>query len=205
MKMEDLALVTSEQFGALFTCWPGAEELCARFRRVAAMQAEWNALDVLDLEDMSVRDKFWLVLRPQFLPPMLLHEFACRCAEWALSLVENPDNRSVEAIRVKRRWMTGDATDDELRAARRAAWSAAEVGSSDVWPAAAAADAAADAADAAADAWWGAAWLTAVHAESAAAWLVEADARWAASFATADDDAWEHEIEILLNLINEWE
>lgn len=109
MKREDLALVTPEQFRDFGPCWLGTEEWCARYERVAAMLAEWNALDVLDLEDMSVREKVWVVLRPQFLPPMLLHEFACRCAEWALSLVENPDERSVEAIRVKRRWMVGEA------------------------------------------------------------------------------------------------
>lgn len=205
MKREDLALVTPEQFRDFESYWPGAEEWCARCERIAAMRAEWNALDVLDLEDMSVREKVWLVLRPQFLPEMLLHEFACRCAEWALSFAENPDARSVEAIRVKRRWMAGESTDIELRAAQRAAWNAAEVGSSDVWPAAAAADAAADAAEAAADAGWGAAWFAAANAESAAAWLVDEDAELVANFTTPDDEVWEHEVEILRDLINEWE
>ena len=125
MKREDLPLVTPEQFRKFKPCWLETEEGCARFRRVAAQRPEWNALDVLDLEDVSARDKLWSVLREEFLPRMLLHEFSCRCAEWALSFVENPDPRSVEAIRVKRLWMTGDATDEELRFAQTAAQSAA--------------------------------------------------------------------------------
>lgn len=125
MKREDLPLVTPAQFRKFKPCWLETREGCARFERIAAVRDEWSALDVLDLEDVSARDRLWSVLREAFLPRMLLHEFACRCAEYALSLVENPDARSVEAIRVKRRWMTGDATDDELRFARMAALSAA--------------------------------------------------------------------------------
>lgn len=197
MKREDLALVTSEQFRDFELYWPGAEEWCARCERVAEMREKWNALDVLDLEDMSVREKVWLVLRPQFLPEMLLHEFACRCAEWALSLVENPDPRSVEAIRVKRRWMAGEATDIELRAAQRAAGNAAEVDSSDVRPAAASARAAARAArDAACAAVCAAAWSAALSAVAAAR-LFAAEAN--------ETSTYEHEVEILRNLINEWE
>ena len=56
---------------------------------------------------------------------MILHEFACRCAEDALALSPNPDPRSVNAIAVKRAWMRGEATDNELAAARAAAWDAA--------------------------------------------------------------------------------
>ena len=51
----------------------------------------------------------------------LLHEFACRCAEDALKLVENPDPRSVAAIEAKRQWVKGEITDDELAAAGVAA------------------------------------------------------------------------------------
>jgi len=54
-----------------------------------------------------------------------LHEFALWCAEQALSLVENPDPRSVEALRVKRLWLDREASDEELEAARAAARSAA--------------------------------------------------------------------------------
>lgn len=66
-----MALVTPEKFRDFESCWPGAEEWCARCERVAGKRAEWNALDVLGLEDMSVREKVWLVLHPQFLVEIL--------------------------------------------------------------------------------------------------------------------------------------
>ena len=128
MKREDLSLVTPEQFKDFGPCWLETREGRARFRRVAAQRAKWNALDVLDLADVDAFDRLWAVLRGEFLPKMLLHEFACRSAEWALSLVENPDARSIEAIQAKRRWMAGDATDGELGLARGSAMAAEEIG-----------------------------------------------------------------------------
>ena len=95
---------------------------------------------------VSVEDRLWAVLREEFIPAAILHEFACRCAEKALELVPNPDPRSVEAIEAKRKWLRGEITDDELAAARDAARAAA-------WAAAWAA-----ARDAARDAVWDAAW-----------------------------------------------
>ena len=56
---------------------------------------------------------------------MILHEFACRVAEQALAKVENPDPRSLEAIRIKRLWVQGKATDDELLTAYEAAYAGA--------------------------------------------------------------------------------
>jgi hypothetical protein len=55
----------------------------------------------------------------------VLHLFACDVAEEALARAGNPDPRSVEAIRVKRAWVDGKATDAQLDAARAAAWAAA--------------------------------------------------------------------------------
>lgn len=184
MKREDLPLVTPEKFKKFGPCWLKTREGCARFERIAAVKDEWSALDVLDLEDVSARDKLCSVLYVAFLPPMLLHEFACRCAEYALSLVENPDARSVEAIRVKRRWMTGDATDDELCSARMEALSVVDEAWGAAW------SAGCSAAWAAARVTRAAAWAAAWSAERAAAWANE----------TA---AYEHEVEILRNLINE--
>ena len=114
---------------------------------------------------------------------MLLHEFACRCAEWALSLVNAQDPRSIEAIRVKRRWMAGEATDDELRVARVAAREA----SSEVT-----AQSAGDGANRA--------------AARAAPRSAARDAAWSAEMTAAEvgeTATYEHEIEILRNLINE--
>ena len=106
-----------------------------------------------------------------------LHLFACWCAERALrrerKAGREPDKRSWEAIRVKRRWLKGKATDEELSTAR----------------ATAARDAAANAArDAARDAAWGAAWDTARDAARDAA----ANAAWAA--ANAEREAQEKKL-----------
>ena len=51
--------------------------------------------------------------------------FACDCAERALTHDTGPDQRSVNAIAVARKFANGEATDDELAAARDAAWAAA--------------------------------------------------------------------------------
>ena len=103
----------------------------------------------LDQDDKSVarsRRVLWMLDATN-----LLHEFACQCAEDSLALVENPDPRSVKAIAVKRAWLRGEATDEDLAAARAAAWAAAGDGAAAwVW--------AGDAAGAAAWAWaWDAA------------------------------------------------
>lgn len=79
----------------------GDDKLCARHRKVLAMADATKTL----------------------------HEFACWCAEQALlrerEAGREPDKRSWTAIGVKRRWLKGEATDEELHAARAAAWDAA--------------------------------------------------------------------------------
>ena len=59
----------------------------------------------------------------------LFHEFACWCAERVLKAERKagrePDPRSWAAIWVKRQWLQGKATDEELAAARAAAGDAA--------------------------------------------------------------------------------
>ena len=118
----------------------------------------------------------------------ILHEFACQCAEDALALVEQPDPRSVAAIKAKRAWLRGEITDKKLAAASAAAWAATDTwayaAACTAWAAAdatapdAAADAARDAALAAAD---GAAWAAAcAAARNAARDAARDDARNAA-------------------------
>ena len=51
--------------------------------------------------------------------------FAVWCAREALSRIDNPDPRSVDACDVAERYANGNATDDELEAASAAAWYAA--------------------------------------------------------------------------------
>ncbi len=51
----------------------------------------------------------------------VLHEFAIWCAEEALKTTGDADPRSLKALEVKRLWLEGKATDEELDAARAAA------------------------------------------------------------------------------------
>ena len=119
--------VTLEEFKRFGPCWLGTPEGRKKLKSIGGRKEAWTALDVLDLpeEEVSLVDKLWAVLRPEFIPEETLHEFACRCAEEALKLVKNPDPRSVAAIEAKRRWMRGEIGDEELAAARAAAWAAA--------------------------------------------------------------------------------
>jgi hypothetical protein len=62
----------------------------------------------------------------------VLHEFTCSVAEQLLTREreagQEPDHRSWNAVDTKRRWLRGEATDDELDAATAAAWAVARAG-----------------------------------------------------------------------------
>ena len=139
--------VTPKQFKEFGPCWLETAAGRQRYARVAAMRDEWSALDVLALDGVSNEDKLWAVLREEFIDAPVLHEYACRCAEYALTFVREPDSRSIAAIEAKRKWLRGEISNDDLTAARDAAARAAAA-----WAANAAANAAAWAANAAANA-----------------------------------------------------
>jgi hypothetical protein len=97
-----------------------------------------------------------------------LHEFACRIAEGVLNNMQ--DERSRNAIAVKRKWVDCNATDDELRAARIALWEDTE---EDAYLDIARANARANAR------------ATARAATANAAWEAARDAAWQAARATS--------------------
>ena len=192
--------VTPEQFKEFGPCWLETAAGRQRYARVAAMRDEWSALDVLALDGVSNEDKLWAVLREEFIDAPVLHEYACRCAEYALTFVREPDSRSIAAIEAKRKWLRGEISNDDLTAAwvaADAAWAAARVAADAAWAAAWAAArvaawaAAWAAADAACDAAWAAAWAARAAARAAA---------WAAA-----DAAREHEVKLLKELLREVE
>ena len=198
--------VTVEQFRNFGPCWLETVEGRGKFARIAAIKNEWTALDVLNLPDVSAQDKFWSVLREEFIEAPILHEFACRCAEYALSFVESPDPRSIAAIEAKRKWLRGEITDAELAAARVAARVAARIAAQDV-ARVAARIAAQDVA-----------WVIARVMAQDAAWAAARNIVWSAAndaaldiacaaWVAASDDAWytarEHELEILRELLEE--
>ena len=163
--------ITYEEFLEFTPCYLHDPEKKALMDSIARRKERWTALDILGLEEIPDEDKLWCVLRKELIDEKKLHEFACVCAERALSRVGNPDSRSIAAIAAKRAWMRGEITDAELAAARDAAWDAER----DAERAAerdAARAAARDAARAAArDAARAAAWAAASDAERA--WQVE--------------------------------
>ena len=93
---------------------------------IAATDKNWpkTPLQICNLSDnVSAVDTLWLLLRPEVISETDLHELACKFAETALQFTN--DLRCREVIEVKRRWLQGKSTDEELEAAE-AAWSAAE-------------------------------------------------------------------------------
>lgn len=104
-----------------------------------------------------------------------LHLFACDEAERALKAANIEDERSWKAIRVKRLWVDGKATDEELDAAREAAWGITGVVASLAAPEAASAVA------------WVAAWNTAWDAASVVAWHTASVVVWDTTWDAANE------------------
>lgn len=190
--------VTVGQFRKFGPCWLETAEGREKLARIAAIRNEWTALDVLNLPDVSAQDKFWSVLREEFIDAPILHEFACRCAEYALSFVESPDPRSIAAIEAKRKWLRGEITDAELDVARVAAHDAA------MYAARIAARVAAQ----------DVAWVIARVIAQDAAWAAARNVVWSAAndaaldiacaaSRAARDAAREHEVEMLRELLME--
>jgi hypothetical protein len=93
------------------------------------LKEDWKGTvdDILELEHVPIKDRFWVVLREECLPGGLLSEFACRCAENVLHLFEKeyPDKKGPrKAIEARRAYMRGEISLDELNKARDAAYDA---------------------------------------------------------------------------------
>jgi hypothetical protein len=90
----------------------------SRVRKAAGGKDRLNALDILTLEIVSSGTRLETVLLEELIDEQVSLEFACLCAERALTLPEAPDPRLAAAIAIKKRWLKGQATDEELAAAR---------------------------------------------------------------------------------------
>ena len=128
---------------------------------------EWVAKYRNLVKDKS--DIIWLLCNKLYMSDRDMRLFAVWCAREALKLVANPDPRSVNACDVAERYANGEATEEELSAARDAAWTA-----SDAW------DAASEAASAASDA------SAAARAASAFALAADHDAAQDAYYTALD-------------------
>jgi hypothetical protein len=166
----------------------GPIELCRR-----GLHASRNPLDALSYRDSPIfvrvelsgeiqeaNDKLCATSRKHLWAvdaTKILHIFACRCAEQAMTDCALTDERSWNAVRVKRAWIDGKATDADLAAASAAASAAA-------WAAASAAESAAER-----------------DAASAAESAAERDAASAAASAAAWAAAWARQNLTLSNML----
>ena len=88
---------------------------------------DWKgtALDILNVDTCPIEDIFWIVLRNEFLSDRDLRLFAVWCVRQALAIPGNENEVCSNTCDVAERFANGEATQDELDAARAAAWDAA--------------------------------------------------------------------------------
>ena len=146
-------------------CADGWKKLLANLGKTAADDDPLSLITILDSN--GIDDALWC-LRAVYDHDKEIRLFAVWCARQVQHLMT--DQRSVVALDVAERFANGDATKEELDAARAAAWNAAE--------------------GAARSAAWNAAWGAARSAAGDAAGAAAMDAAWAAAMAAAWDAAW---------------
>ena len=127
-------------------------------------------------------DIIWLICHPEFMSDRDYRLFAVWCAREALKLIETPDSRSINACDVAERFANGQATSEELAAARDAAWDATRAATRYATRAAA----------------WDATRYATRDAARDAAWAAARDAARDAAWAAARDVAWDAQIDHLL-------
>lgn len=160
-------------------CGPGREWALAN---CATMQECWDKA--------KPEWVVWIATQTGVLTDRELHEFALWSATQVRHLMK--DERSTHALDVRRRWLDGNATEDEMAAASAAALAAAGAAALD------AADAeeldaalAASRATSLATPWAATAWGTASATAWAAAWAAARDVAWDAARDVAWDEAWD--------------
>ncbi len=115
---------------------------CAdRWKNFLNHYSDWSGdlLEFTELDKITIEDKLWVLLKEGILDAPVLHELACRFAESFLDNFEKEypsDKRPRQAIEAKRKWLTGEISDEELSKAREAAWSAARSAREAAWSAA---------------------------------------------------------------------
>jgi hypothetical protein len=157
---------------------------------------EGTILDLMQHPEIPDKDKVWAFTRDGIVNDKTLRLFAVGCARKVQHLMK--DQRSIDALDVAERYANGNATKNELAAARDAAREAAWASA---WASARAAawDAAWEAAgEAAGEAAWEAAW----EAAGEAAWAAAGDAARAAAWEAAGEAARQAQVEIAIELLN---
>jgi len=106
-------MITIQQIRELSPCYDPAKYLPENW--------EGTVIDILNIESCPIKDRFWVVLREDFIDAKTLRLFAVWCAR----SVPQTDERCINAINVAECFANGLATKEELSAARDAAMDAA--------------------------------------------------------------------------------
>ena len=103
------------------------ERITELFKQVGCKK--YVTVDKLFKANIPHNDFLWLILRPEFIPETQLHQIAIWCFERIAQPIWEKyypdDKRPQEAIRIKKLWLKGKSTIEELAAARDAAGAAA--------------------------------------------------------------------------------
>ena len=91
-------------------------------KRHLAEDWEGTIIDLLKRDDIPAEDRLWVALHKEFLTEKILRLFACRCVREVWHLLE--DDRSKTAVEVAERYAVGEATAENRRRARDAAYAA---------------------------------------------------------------------------------
>jgi hypothetical protein len=107
--------ITRESCRAAGACWSDA--------RLAAIIPEggFSPAEVAALEKVTLADRVWALIRASGISHHDRASFAIRTARRAVGQIAPPGPRSAHALDVAERYLAGDATREELRAATRAA------------------------------------------------------------------------------------
>ena len=166
-------------------CEESWKTLLTFLNKTEADNEELSIRTILDV--CGVSDAIW-ALRAVEGHDKEIRLFACDCVESVLHIFESEypnDSRPRIAIETARRYANGQATKQELDAARSASWDAVS--------------------DAAWDAAWDAVWYAARSAAMSASWYAvldaASDASWNAASDAASDDELEKQKEFLLKYI----
>lgn len=141
-----LPRVTLDKFLSFNPCWRNSEKGRRRLRYYARkLGGSADALEILALRRIPAEERLWAVLRAEFIPAPILHEFACRCEELAAAeaaawVARTSAQDAVEAATLAAQTATLAAR----TAAEDAAWAAAWAAQAATWVARAAAWAAAE-------------------------------------------------------------
>ena len=122
VKGQAVKKITVEQVLALKPCEEYTPE------RLHDLMAEGlTPLEICDLDSVPVLDRMWVLLRLGVIDDHNLRLLACKWAERVLPIFEKAypdDDRPRNTIAVSRRFANGDASKEELAAAKNDAWDA---------------------------------------------------------------------------------